>query len=55
MDPFSMFMGVFSALKIVSKPTTTIAMMMPMTAGRKYWSVIDGAAVAGGAWGCCWF
>ncbi len=34
---------------MVNRPTTTIAMITPMIAGRKYWSAIDEAGVAAGA------
>jgi hypothetical protein len=42
---FSLFYGFFLRTSNIKAAATKIATMMPITAGRKYMSAIDGAAV----------
>lgn len=42
---FSLFYGFFLSIKMVKRPTTTIATNKPAIAGRKYWSAIDAGCV----------
>ncbi len=42
------FYGFFDSSRAITAPTTTIATMTPMIAGRKYRSAIDGACVGAG-------
>jgi hypothetical protein len=41
--------GFFRSTSTIAAAAITIAMMMPTTAGMKYWSAADGACVAAGA------